>query len=396
MRYLKVFSRFLLNLPVALRLWIVILCTIAGQALFILLSPLEQNPCVLAIPIVVAAWIYRRWGTFLCLTVLTISTWIFFVIYFGRRHQPLTRGFVMDFAIGVLALLVVGLLVSSLRDAFERAEQSKRQLAEAYAEEQRLHQAKDQFIQNVNHELRTPLTALGGYLELLLEHNTQFDLQTRASLLQNAMGSCEELQLLVNTILESLQVSNAQTNISLTETDLASFIREVIHEADPRWQLEKWAQLEVPEDMLALAYPQYLRQLLRNLFSNAVKYASGARPILVSALRTNNPSTAQPEICISVKDFGPGIPPSEIQQLFGRFVRLQRDALGQVRGTGLGLSISKQLVEAMGGRIWVESSGVPGEGSCFSFTLPAISPRHTDPSSLSIQPDSLSHSLADA
>jgi signal transduction histidine kinase len=75
-------------------------------------------------------------------------------------------------------------------------------------------------------------------------------------------------------------------------------------------------------------------------------------------------------VCISVKDSGPGIPQDEIPLLFGQFVRLKRDLRGRVRGTGLGLYISKHLVEAMGGRIWVESTGIPGEGSRFCFTLP--------------------------
>jgi len=76
-----------------------------------------------------------------------------------------------------------------------------------------------------------------------------------------------------------------------------------------------------------------------------------------------------------VQDTGPGIPPDELPNLFGQFARLERDLSGPVRGSGLGLYISKQMVESMGGRIWVESTGVPGQGSCFSFTLPAgISP----------------------
>jgi signal transduction histidine kinase len=70
-----------------------------------------------------------------------------------------------------------------------------------------------------------------------------------------------------------------------------------------------------------------------------------------------------------VQDAGPGIPSTDIPLLFGQFARLQRDLSGKVRGTGLGLYISKQLVEALDGRIWVESAGIPGQGSCFYFTL---------------------------
>ena len=78
-------------------------------------------------------------------------------------------------------------------------------------------------------------------------------------------------------------------------------------------------------------------------------------------------------VCLSVQDAGPGIPAEELPLLFEKFVRLKRDLAGSTRGTGLGLYICKQLVEAMGGRIWVESSGHLGEGSRFCVTLPPFS-----------------------
>jgi signal transduction histidine kinase len=70
-----------------------------------------------------------------------------------------------------------------------------------------------------------------------------------------------------------------------------------------------------------------------------------------------------------VRDFGLGVPAADQERLFERFVRLERDMNSPARGTGLGLYISKRLIEAMGGRIWVESSGTPGKGSIFAFTL---------------------------
>ena len=374
LRYLKAFARFLLSLPATLRLWIVVLCTISCQLLFILLAPLEQNPCILAIPIVVAAWFYRKRGVLLCLAAMMTITWAFFSITTG--HHVFARSFLMDFIIGVLALLIVGLFTSIQRDSFDLAEERKRQLATAYNEEMALHQAKHQFLQNVNHELKTPLTALSACLELLQQQNEQLDAEARGGFLQSALSSCEELQLLVNNILECLQVSDNQaSSVQPKETQLASTIQEIVEMADPRWQLAARTRLEISEDLRVMTHLQYLRQLLRNLLSNAVKYTPGQQPILISARRTINSATLQPEICISVKDWGPGIPPEEAHLLFGQFVRLKRDTLGEVRGSGLGLYISKHLVEAMRGRIWVESSGIPGEGSCFYFTLPAAPTR---------------------
>jgi len=83
-------------------------------------------------------------------------------------------------------------------------------------------------------------------------------------------------------------------------------------------------------------------------------------------------------IRVSVQDHGLGVSPRDATNLFNRFVRLERDIAGPVRGTGVGLYLCRILIEAMGGRIWVESSGVPGEGSNFSFTLPKFLPHAND------------------
>jgi len=111
------------------------------------------------------------------------------------------------------------------------------------------------------------------------------------------------------------------------------------------------------------------------LFSNAFKYSPRQTLVLIKAAYEDaeNASVkdAVPHVAISVKDAGLGIPPAEQSLLFEKFVRLKRDLKGTVRGSGLGLYISKQLVEAMGGHIWIESSGRTGEGSCFCFTLPS-------------------------
>jgi len=117
-----------------------------------------------------------------------------------------------------------------------------------------------------------------------------------------------------------------------------------------------------------------LSQILWNLLSNASKYCPAQTPVLISAIPSEHETplpSSPPSVCICVKDSGPGIPPAEIPHLFAPFARLKRDVSMSIPGSGLGLSISKHMVQAMGGEMWVESSGVAGEGSCFSFTLPA-------------------------
>jgi signal transduction histidine kinase len=128
--------------------------------------------------------------------------------------------------------------------------------------------------------------------------------------------------------------------------------------------------VDVPEQLTMCADQHYLRQVLHNLLSNAFKYAPTHTGITIRAAQDKASAS---HVCIRVKDEGPGIPANEIPLLFGKFVRLKRDLSGKVRGTGLGLYICKQLVEAMQGQIWVESSGEAGAGSEFCFTLPGVS-----------------------
>jgi signal transduction histidine kinase len=141
--------------------------------------------------------------------------------------------------------------------------------------------------------------------------------------------------------------------------------------------------VDIPDELTVWADEARLRQVLINLLSNALKYSAPSTPVEIKAqaliprqasvasrwrrtISSTPPSLAQ----LSIRDHGLGIPARDIPKLFNRFVRLERDIAGPVRGTGVGLYLCRILVEAMGGRIWVESAGVPGEGSTFTFTLP--------------------------
>lgn len=244
----------------------------------------------------------------------------------------------------------------------------------AYEHQQHLGRLKDQFLINVSHELRTPLTELYGYLELLFEYGERLDIEGRTTFLKHAMSGCEELTLLINNVLDAIHLDKETKSPQAKTLPVARIVNEVLEQFDPRTLDNYDIEVDVAEGLHVKADPQYVRQVLRNLLSNAYKYAPQQTKIVVSALQEKAAQKAEhdcQQVTICIKDQGPGIDPDDIPLLFEKFVRLKRDLSGPVRGTGLGLYISKQLVEAMKGQIWVESVGVEGQGSCFCFTLPA-------------------------
>ncbi|TMC22196.1 MAG: HAMP domain-containing protein [Chloroflexi bacterium] len=261
-----------------------------------------------------------------------------------------------------LAASVNAMLETMVADAM--AHEQQRQLAEF----------KDQFIMNVSHELRTPLTQVYGFLELLFDYHGQLDEMTVLNFLRRAKCGCQELIHLVNSILDATLASSDATAPQPEEIAVAALARQVIDQFDPLSANNHQIQLTIPDTISVVADEQYFRQILRNLISNGCKYTPKYTKITLEAELSFPPAhdiKARPQVCITVRDTGPGIPPDEISQLFHRFVRLKRDVSSSVRGTGLGLYVCKQLVEAMKGKIWVESTGIEGEGCRFCFTLPA-------------------------
>ena len=249
----------------------------------------------------------------------------------------------------------------------------------AYKNQQHLSQLKDQFLINVSHELRTPLTEVYGYLELLLAYENQFDTATKTKFLKNAMSGCEELTLLVNNVLDAIHIDNGTKPLHIEQVAVMQAVKDVLEQFDPRTASNYTVHVQIAKTVHVEADAQQLRQVLRNLLSNAFKYAPPQTEIVISTGCDKQEHSAKARlVTICVKDQGPGIISSDIDLLFKKFTRLERDLSGSVRGTGLGLYISKQLVEAMGGSIWVESSGIPGEGSNFCFTLPAATDKDND------------------
>jgi signal transduction histidine kinase len=257
-------------------------------------------------------------------------------------------------------------------------------LAAAVEREQELAALKDLFIMDVNHELRTPIMTLYNNLELLdlmRRRNAASERQMLA--LQRARSAGDAVLHLLNTILDPTVLNGQAPPLTLEPVSLTPLVRTILETFDPREVGESLTarpgdeprpvRLDLEDGLILLADAIRLRQVLVNLLANAVKYSAPGTAIEVSAYAVRDAtmeSAITPTVCIRVRDHGLGVPAGEQRKLFQRFVRLERDITGPVRGTGIGLYTCKTLVEAMGGAIWVESAGIPGDGSTFAFTLP--------------------------
>jgi signal transduction histidine kinase len=280
----------------------------------------------------------------------------------------------------------------------------------AIERERELIALKDQFLIDANHELRTPIMAWYNNVELLHQLGARATDEQRARVVARALASGDAVLRLLQTVLDAGALDAGVPHVTPQPVALGPLLRSVLDTFDPEtlgdpglenlsWQ-SRPVDLRVANELLALADADRVRQVLINLLSNALKYSAPGTPITLAALAlppasgprrrwrwsraraTGTPAAASPRFAqVSVGDRGLGIPPREAPKLFQRFVRLERDITGPVRGTGVGLYLCRMLVEAMGGRIWVESSGVPGEGSTFRFTLPLAGPASGAPAS---------------
>ncbi len=252
-----------------------------------------------------------------------------------------------------------------------------------------LDQLKDQFITNVNHELRNPTMALQGYVELLRLRHAVITPERRSALIEKAALAGDDLVALLTSLLDVQRLDNGAQDFTPEAVNLRTALEDAVRLIDPREgnASERELHIHMPSGLEAWGEQVRLRQILTNLLSNALKYSPNGKSVEIAARRVIVTTEAggifpwqgadhQPRqmVEISVRDHGLGIPPDQIPLLFKRFVRLPRDLASNIVGNGLGLHLCRVLTEAMGGTIWVVSSGVEGEGSTFYVRLPVPPP----------------------
>ncbi len=225
--------------------------------------------------------------------------------------------------------------------------------------------AKSEFLANMSHELRTPLNAIIGFSELLLRQIGGPLTEKQRLYVEDILRSGEHLLSLINDILDMSKIETGMIELQYQEFNPVSLLREAllfIKEKAKKHKISIEVLTENAPEMI-WADRKRLKQVLVNLLSNAVKFTPDKGKIWVGIKKVGD------EVEFFVGDTGPGIKYQDLHKLFQPFQQIG-DELNNKEGTGLGLAISKKLVEAHGGKIWVNSEY--GKGSVFHFKIPLI------------------------
>lgn len=237
-----------------------------------------------------------------------------------------------------------------------------RRLRNAQEEQERLAQiteAQQELISIVSHELRTPVAGVLGFLETSLDHWDSMDDAARRSAVGRAAANARRLQAMARDVLDTQNMESGQLIHVLGPVELTAEVRDAV-ESQGELDADRRIEVEVPDQPVWVqADADRIQQVLANLLDNARKNAPAVSPVEVDVRVVDGAAL------VTIRDHGPGITDEARDRIFAKFVRGRGES---VTGTGLGLYISRQIVEAHGGRIWVDSE--PGKGAAFRFTLP--------------------------
>ena len=309
-----------------------------------------------------------------CLSLLNPAGEKLFTDYDAKLGLPLARGYGYDSLIELLeetctsSKPMTGEFVSPDRRAFSVLltpieEGGYVVVLHDVSHFKKLERVKDEFIATASHDLRNPITAIKGFSHLIKYAGPLNDSQN--DFVQRIQNAVENMSELVENMLD------------LTKMDLGAELKHEVLDVSPLlWEIADEFQPQAEAKSLLLTFEKteisskvrgdalQLRQALRNLIGNAIKYTSNAGTVTLSLEHESNMAV------IHIQDTGYGIPADDLPFIFDRFYRARNDNVQDIEGNGLGLAIVKSIVEQHGGQISVESK--PGIGSCFTFALPLV------------------------
>ncbi len=234
--------------------------------------------------------------------------------------------------------------------------------------EHQIAETRQDFVSMLSHDLRNPLAAIIATLELSLDGSLGDLNDNQRQFLGSAMNDSRRMLEMLNDLLDGYKYEAVELKLEKTQFDITHLISKLVSDFSP---IAKERQIELfqetPISLTVMADENKLSRVISNLLSNALKFTPKEGRIIVSA------ADRKQSVQVAIQDTGEGIAPDELEKVFEKFYQVEKRRLGRKTGTGLGLPLCKKLVEAHGGRIWVESQA--GKGSKFIFTLPKQSGR---------------------
>jgi K+-sensing histidine kinase KdpD len=235
--------------------------------------------------------------------------------------------------------------------------------ARARREAERASELRLRFLAMISHELRTPLTSIKGFASTLLANDVTWEPAAQRDFIETINREADKLTDMIEQLLDLSRIEAGSLRIASEPQSLAAIVAEaLVQTADVT--AAHIVATDIAADVPAVrADGQRIAQVLINLLGNAAKYAPPGTSITLSAARETDG-----RVRVSVRDEGPGIAPEDRAHVFEAFRRGNEGQVRQAKGAGMGLAICKGIVEAHGGRIWIEEQEVPG--TTVSFTLP--------------------------
>jgi len=255
-------------------------------------------------------------------------------------------------------------LLESLTQHQAELEDKNQELERLVDELRAADKLKSEFLANTSHELRTPLNSIIGFLNLVIDGVCESN-EERQELLSHALQSAKHLLELINDVLDLARIEAGRLQLECRDLDLAPILAEVrsVMEVQARQKYLDFKMPMIPDGLRVIGDEARLRQVLVNVIGNAIKFTpAGHVEIDISA------SPGSPFVEIDVTDTGIGVPEERRGRLFKKFSQADASTTRKFGGTGLGLVIVKQLIEAMGGSVRLQSEG-EGKGTRVSLSI---------------------------
>jgi signal transduction histidine kinase len=271
----------------------------------------------------------------------------------------------------------------AMEESFTELAAKNERLQQAVDHMQEVDRLKSSFLATVSHELRTPLTSVIGYAEMLYEGLAGQLNNEQREYMQTILNKADQLLQLITSLLETSILESGPVALQRDPVALAPIIDRVVSGLGPQARARRVEVRPLDPDLpRVLGDPRKIRQVLRNLIANAVKFTSDNGRIEIAVqvgplsrhgvehAGAGGAGPAEVGLRVMVTDSGIGIPIENQELIFEPFFQVDSSSTRRYGGTGLGLTLAKSYIEANGGYIWVDSA--PGQGSAFTFTIPAV------------------------